>query len=218
MEKAELGVGSIHAKNLGLLGKWKWCFLTEKDALWRAVIQEFYGDDGGLGADSIQIVGVYGATFLQTLNDLYSLCDLIGNTTLSFDVIDKWSWSYEASGTFKVKTLSNSIQNALLSCCDVGKHHIWNSWIPQKVNVCIWRASLDRLASRSNLVAREILDVQAVTKSFTGCLRFVMGLMEMEEQVGQCRPGCNEKYQGGRHILVDSTTWISARFTHGYAA
>ncbi|GJT38285.1 hypothetical protein Tco_0938150 [Tanacetum coccineum] len=156
MEKAELGVGSILAKNLGLLGKWKWCFLTEKDALWRAVIQEFYGDDGGLGADSIQIAWCLPPRG-RALNDLYSLCDLIGNTTLSFDVIDKWSGSYEASGTFKVKTLSNSIQNALLSCCDVGKHHIWNSWIPRKVNVCIWRASLDRLASRSNLVARGIL-------------------------------------------------------------
>ncbi|GKC13750.1 hypothetical protein Tco_1010532 [Tanacetum coccineum] len=29
-----LGVGSLLAKNLGLLGKWKWCFLTEKEALW----------------------------------------------------------------------------------------------------------------------------------------------------------------------------------------
>ncbi|PWA41640.1 hypothetical protein CTI12_AA552240 [Artemisia annua] len=37
-----LGVGSLLAKNLGLLGKWKWRFLVEKDALWRIVIREFY--------------------------------------------------------------------------------------------------------------------------------------------------------------------------------
>ncbi|GJT84084.1 putative RNA-directed DNA polymerase, partial [Tanacetum coccineum] len=43
-----LGVGSIFAKNLGLLGKWKWRFLTEKEVLWRMVIKEFYGEDGGL--------------------------------------------------------------------------------------------------------------------------------------------------------------------------
>nr|GEX19814.1 RNA-directed DNA polymerase, eukaryota, reverse transcriptase zinc-binding domain protein [Tanacetum cinerariifolium] len=43
-----LRVGSLHAKNLGLLGKWKWIFLTEKDALWRKVINGFYGRDGGL--------------------------------------------------------------------------------------------------------------------------------------------------------------------------
>ncbi|GKD63266.1 hypothetical protein Tco_1305374, partial [Tanacetum coccineum] len=42
-----LGVGSLHAKNLGLLGKWKWRFLTKKDALWRKVIYGFCGSDGG---------------------------------------------------------------------------------------------------------------------------------------------------------------------------
>ncbi|PWA95854.1 Arginine repressor C-terminal-like domain-containing protein [Artemisia annua] len=45
-----LGVGSLLAKNLSLLGKWKWRFLTEKEALWRMVIQKFYGDSGGFGS------------------------------------------------------------------------------------------------------------------------------------------------------------------------
>ncbi|PWA59083.1 RNA-directed DNA polymerase, eukaryota, Reverse transcriptase zinc-binding domain protein [Artemisia annua] len=42
-----LGVGSLLAKNLGLIGKWKWRFLNEKEALWRKVIKEFYGENGG---------------------------------------------------------------------------------------------------------------------------------------------------------------------------
>ncbi|GJS08858.1 RNA-directed DNA polymerase, eukaryota [Tanacetum coccineum] len=45
-----LDVGSLLAKNLRLLGKWKWRFLTEKDALWRKVIKEFYGENGGFGS------------------------------------------------------------------------------------------------------------------------------------------------------------------------
>ncbi|GJS77191.1 hypothetical protein Tco_0727072 [Tanacetum coccineum] len=45
-----LGVGSLLAKNIGLLGKWKWRFLTENDALWRPVIKEFYGECGGFGS------------------------------------------------------------------------------------------------------------------------------------------------------------------------
>ncbi|GJV28669.1 RNA-directed DNA polymerase, eukaryota, reverse transcriptase zinc-binding domain protein, partial [Tanacetum coccineum] len=32
----------------------------------------------------------------------------------------------------------------------------WNSWDPRKVNVCVWRASLDRLSSRVNLIARGV--------------------------------------------------------------
>ncbi|GKB05904.1 RNA-directed DNA polymerase, eukaryota, reverse transcriptase zinc-binding domain protein [Tanacetum coccineum] len=42
-----LGVGSIKAKNLSLLGKWRWQFLNEKDALWSKVISKIYGSDGG---------------------------------------------------------------------------------------------------------------------------------------------------------------------------
>ncbi|GJY33676.1 putative RNA-directed DNA polymerase, eukaryota, reverse transcriptase zinc-binding domain protein [Tanacetum coccineum] len=45
-----IGVDSLFAKNLALLGKWKWRFLTEKDALWRLVIKHFYRDDGGFGS------------------------------------------------------------------------------------------------------------------------------------------------------------------------
>nr|GEW73482.1 retrovirus-related Pol polyprotein from transposon TNT 1-94 [Tanacetum cinerariifolium] len=47
-----LGICSIHAKNLGLLGQWKWRFLTKKDALYRMVVKCFYGDDGGFGSPS----------------------------------------------------------------------------------------------------------------------------------------------------------------------
>lgn len=38
-DKGGLGVGSLKAKNIGLLGKWKWRFLNEKDALWVRVIK-----------------------------------------------------------------------------------------------------------------------------------------------------------------------------------
>lgn len=47
-----LGVGSIFPKNLGILEKWKWRFLTEKEALWRMVIKDFYGEDGGLSSST----------------------------------------------------------------------------------------------------------------------------------------------------------------------
>ncbi|PWA94934.1 ribonuclease H protein [Artemisia annua] len=42
-----LGVGSIRSKNLSLLGKWRWRFLVEKEAIWKKVISKFHGVDGG---------------------------------------------------------------------------------------------------------------------------------------------------------------------------
>ncbi|GKB47887.1 retrotransposon protein, putative, ty1-copia subclass [Tanacetum coccineum] len=92
----------------------------------------------------------------RAINNLSSLLNMIGNLSLSPDGTDKWSWAYEASGLFKVKTLSDSIQNLQLVDCSLGKNHSCNSWIPRKVNINIWRASLDRLPTRLNLVSRGI--------------------------------------------------------------
>ncbi|GKE42353.1 hypothetical protein Tco_1469637 [Tanacetum coccineum] len=40
------------AKNLGLIGKWRWGFLNEGNALWCKVIKAIYGPDGGLQCDA----------------------------------------------------------------------------------------------------------------------------------------------------------------------
>ncbi|GJX89544.1 putative RNA-directed DNA polymerase [Tanacetum coccineum] len=45
-----LGISSLRAKNLSLLGKWRWRFLKEKGALWRKVIQNIFGNDGGFSS------------------------------------------------------------------------------------------------------------------------------------------------------------------------
>ncbi|GJT68087.1 putative RNA-directed DNA polymerase [Tanacetum coccineum] len=46
-DRGGLGIGSIKAKNISLLGKWWWRFLSERDALWRKVIAAIHGVDGG---------------------------------------------------------------------------------------------------------------------------------------------------------------------------
>ena len=43
-----LGIGHLKSKNLALVGKWWWHFLSEKNALWCKVISAFHGIDGGL--------------------------------------------------------------------------------------------------------------------------------------------------------------------------
>ncbi|KAJ9535108.1 hypothetical protein OSB04_un001812 [Centaurea solstitialis] len=47
-----LGVTSFKIKNDALLSKWIWRFLSSKDAIWKDVIAEFYGPDGGLFSSS----------------------------------------------------------------------------------------------------------------------------------------------------------------------
>nr|GEX54645.1 RNA-directed DNA polymerase, eukaryota, reverse transcriptase zinc-binding domain protein [Tanacetum cinerariifolium] len=81
------------------------------------------------------------------LDELSSFVSRIGNLTLNLYGIDKWSWVGEASGIFKVKTLTRKIQNLSLNTYALGNHLYWNSWIPRKVNICVceerlWKGSL----------------------------------------------------------------------------
>ncbi|GJV38153.1 RNA-directed DNA polymerase, eukaryota, reverse transcriptase zinc-binding domain protein [Tanacetum coccineum] len=90
----------------------------------------------------------------RDLDELASLATRISNLTL-----------YSDGAIFKVKTISKKIQNLLLNNCALGKHHCWNSLIPRKVNICVWRASLDRLPSRANLATRGV-DLSSTSCSF----------------------------------------------------
>ncbi|GJS28661.1 RNA-directed DNA polymerase, eukaryota, reverse transcriptase zinc-binding domain protein [Tanacetum coccineum] len=92
----------------------------------------------------------------RALGDLDSLIFVVGSLSLSSEGYDKWHWIFEVSGNFKVNTLSRVIQNLLLADDTIGLMHTWISWIPRKVNICVWRAALNRLPTRVNLESRGV--------------------------------------------------------------
>ncbi|GJZ59609.1 hypothetical protein Tco_0615425 [Tanacetum coccineum] len=55
IEACNKGVKSSKAINLRLMGKWKWCFLNESVALWRRVIVELHGVNGGFDQTTLQV-------------------------------------------------------------------------------------------------------------------------------------------------------------------
>ncbi|PWA77731.1 hypothetical protein CTI12_AA217860 [Artemisia annua] len=59
-----LPVGSnmrrLKDKYMSLLGKWKWRFCDEDDALWQKVIKEIYGPHGGLNQTTLQCILEFG--------------------------------------------------------------------------------------------------------------------------------------------------------------
>ncbi|GJX20869.1 putative RNA-directed DNA polymerase [Tanacetum coccineum] len=93
----------------------------------------------------------------RALDDINTLGIYLNVVVINPNGRDKWSWSYEASGCFKVNVLTKAIEFNLHGDHSLGSHHKWNSWIPKKVNIMAWRASLDRLATRSNLMARGVI-------------------------------------------------------------
>ncbi|GJW78983.1 putative RNA-directed DNA polymerase [Tanacetum coccineum] len=81
-----LGIGSLLAKNIALLGKWKWRFLSEKDALRRTAICNFYGGDGGFSIS------------LTSLNGHGVWCDIVK----VISNIERIDFSFKNSFTLKV--------------------------------------------------------------------------------------------------------------------
>ncbi|GJZ86987.1 RNA-directed DNA polymerase, eukaryota, reverse transcriptase zinc-binding domain protein [Tanacetum coccineum] len=234
-----LGMGSIKAKNLALIGKWRWRFLVEHNALWRKVISEIHGSDGGFmeSFGSVAKPSLWGSITkcckglqhfdisLDTLiqkkvmsgtqtsfwtdswikdcgplkvrfprlyalethksckvadrfinmngnwisrwswrrqptgrseGDLVSLNNVITGIVLDPLHDDKWVWSLNDSESFSVKSLRVAIQNKMFYNNIAAPKFTWNSWVPRKVNICVWRLALDRLPTRSNLVRRGI--------------------------------------------------------------
>ncbi|GJS35609.1 transposon TX1 uncharacterized [Tanacetum coccineum] len=72
----------------------------------------------------------------RSLDDIRTLSILIGDLRLLESENDKWTWSSDVSSSFKVKTLTKKIERHLLNGSMIGEHHVWNSWIPRKVNIC----------------------------------------------------------------------------------
>nr|GEZ38061.1 cysteine-rich receptor-like protein kinase [Tanacetum cinerariifolium] len=93
----------------------------------------------------------------RALDDINIFCNSLNNVVLNPNGRDKWSWLYEDSGCFKVNVSTKAIKFNLHGDHSLGTHHKWNSWIPKKVNILAWMASLDRFAMRSNLMTLGVI-------------------------------------------------------------
>nr|GEX91650.1 RNA-directed DNA polymerase, eukaryota, reverse transcriptase zinc-binding domain protein [Tanacetum cinerariifolium] len=74
-------------------------------------------------------------------------------------MIDRWSWSLEASSDFTVSSVRKYIDEVILPNSDVPTR--WVKTIPIKTNILAWKISLDRLPTRFNLSARG-LEIQSI--------------------------------------------------------
>ncbi|GJV58049.1 retrovirus-related pol polyprotein from transposon TNT 1-94 [Tanacetum coccineum] len=115
-----LGVGSLVAKNLSILGKWKWRFYTDNTTLWYHVIREFYGEEGGFSTpmNSLGVRGRWCDILKRTLKQLslptkfLSLLNLVVEKTLYFGKIhgaglDSASWIFSQGSSLStlIKTV-----------------------------------------------------------------------------------------------------------------
>ncbi|GKB65498.1 RNA-directed DNA polymerase, eukaryota, reverse transcriptase zinc-binding domain protein [Tanacetum coccineum] len=130
-----LGAGCLRSKNLSLLRKWKWHFLTEENTLWRTVIKEFYGEYGGF----------------------HSSNSSFGNSGVWIDI---------NKAIKNIEAIDLNCRNSFVrKVADEENTSLWlDPWCgdgtrlkDKKVDVMVWKASLDRLAMRPNLMVRGVV-------------------------------------------------------------
>nr|GEY71081.1 reverse transcriptase domain, reverse transcriptase zinc-binding domain protein [Tanacetum cinerariifolium] len=177
-----LGVGRLLPKNLALLGKWKWCFLLEKDALWRKVICNFYGGDGGFYSSPTSLNGhgvwcdiIKVISNIKRIDFSFKNCFTLKVSNGLSTSFWKDAWWHDGSRLMDafpklfalesfqdcraiddLASLLSSLNNLFLSLGE--DEWVWNGDASGKfkVKIYVWRASLNRLPTRLNLVSRGI--------------------------------------------------------------
>ncbi|GKC98007.1 ribonuclease H-like domain-containing protein, partial [Tanacetum coccineum] len=152
-DRGGLGIGSIKPKNIFFesvgAGLRKTC---GKDRFPRFYALET-NKDASLSERWCCFNGVWAGLWSWRINprgrsesDLELLISYLQGVELRVGVEDRLLWSLDQHHSFSVKKLTSLIDfNILQDHCFGSKSHTWNSLVPKKVNIHIWRLAKDRL-------------------------------------------------------------------------
>ncbi|XP_071705286.1 uncharacterized protein [Rutidosis leptorrhynchoides] len=91
----------------------------------------------------------------RTADELITITEDLMNVRINQESDDKWSWSLDSEGTFKVKTLSLEIDKCRLQSL-ISTKTLCNKGVPQKIGIYVWRTKLKRIPVHVELDTRGI--------------------------------------------------------------
>lgn len=150
-ERGGLGVGSLKAQNMALMGKWWWKFKDPKQYLWKDVIRSIHGALGLLTGSVRNTSGCWGAiaslpSKLSKINLQFSEFFRVNQVNSGDNSI---SWELDRSRGYTVRSYSSYFDHCRLP--EGGTRWGWNKLIPRKVNILAWRAMNYKLPTLANL-------------------------------------------------------------------
>ncbi|GJZ20063.1 RNA-directed DNA polymerase, eukaryota, reverse transcriptase zinc-binding domain protein [Tanacetum coccineum] len=148
-----LNIGSLKAFNPALLQKWRWRMFSSPNTLWVNNIKALHGQDGGLDNQGCNFNGIW-SRIVGTSNFLHSK-DIIPLNSFRFK-------SLADDAIFSVRSSRRLIDSKLIP--SILPSTSWDNILPRKVNIFLWRLSLDRLPHRLNLSSRGI-DIPTISCS-----------------------------------------------------
>ena len=140
-----LGIGSLEALNIAMLGKWWWRERTEATAIWKEVIRKCCGGNTRYSGGVWKGIKGIGAHLSELGINLDNLLQQNNHG---------WVWSIDPSNTYIVGSLRKLIDRALLPQPDHETY--WLKWVPSKVNIHVWSTLRYRLATLDNLTNRGV--------------------------------------------------------------
>ncbi|GJU30005.1 RNA-directed DNA polymerase, eukaryota [Tanacetum coccineum] len=190
-DKEGLNIGSLKASNLALL---QMVIMVRKEVSIQMVVASrafgltLYNRLYHLDQDKDCLIidrinnGQWSWNWSRTnlgVRNLAYLCDMLNEIgQLNIDVNeDTCTWSLGRNGTFTVKDARYRIDQNILPT--LAHTTTWDKSIPRKVNVFMWRLSLDRLPHRLNLSSRG-MDIPAIS----------------------C-PSCNANVESANHVFFE---------------
>nr|GFA16163.1 RNA-directed DNA polymerase, eukaryota [Tanacetum cinerariifolium] len=137
-----LGVSSLFALNRALLLKW---VLSGKGFDFVSHVKKRVGFNASFRRE------IRDGVERQQWTDILSI---LGTLILS-PSFDRWICDLNGDGTFRVKDIRAILDDMFLSSASEATS--WVKYIPIKINVFNWRARLDRLPTRCNLLNRGVV-------------------------------------------------------------
>ncbi|KAI7740402.1 hypothetical protein M8C21_032982 [Ambrosia artemisiifolia] len=101
--------------------------------------------------------------------------ELLNNISL-LENSDQWTWENKSGGNVSVKDLRMELQNMIQGPIN-SPPSLWNTWAPLKVNYFLWRACMDRAATKLALASRGFITNKFVVSTTSSLQHTVVVLV-----------------------------------------